>query len=169
MAAALLNPDRIEKLSLVCTTPKFLQGDGWAYGSSETAMANLATQFERNYSKALARFFLLQLGTHPDAREMSRQLAAGAIEGATPRWATLKQGLSVLGNTDLRKSVRTINLPTEIIVGTEDRVIPADAGRFLASQIPKATLHEVNAGHVPFLTSPEWFVDHLKKNAEANL
>lgn len=169
MSAAIQQPDRFEKLALVCSTPKFMLANQWAHGSSETAMDNLSAQFEKDYPKALARFFLLQLGTAPDARSRSRELAKKVLSESKASWKTLESGLNLLRCTDLRESLSKLTVETHVIVGTEDRVIPADAGRFVASQIPNAQLHEVDAGHVPFLTEPEWFIDHLKQSAGAKL
>ena len=169
MSAAVQQPDRFDKLVLVCSTPKFMQDDQWAYGSSETAMQNLSDQFEKDYAKALARFFLLQLGTAPDARSRSRELANEVFLEPQASWNTLRSGLNLLRSTDLRDSIKDIQCPTEVIVGTEDRVIPPEAGRFLAREIPNARLHEVEAGHMPFATSRDWFVKRLKQFAGANV
>lgn len=168
LAAAMKQPQRIKRLALVCSTPRFMAGDQWDHGSSETAMQNLSAQFENNYVKALARFFLLQLGTAPDARNHSRELAQQVLQEPAASWKTLKQGLDLLRHTDLRESVAGIECPTEIMVGMEDRVIPAEAGRFLASTIPDARLHEIDAGHVPFLTSHDWFIDRVRQFAGAS-
>ena len=138
MSAAVQQPDRFEKLVLVCSTPKFMQDDQWAHGSSEVAMQNLSAQFESNYAKALARFFLLQLGTAPDARSRSRELAQDVLKDPAPSWQTLEAGLNLLRHTDLRPSLPKIKTETHVMVGTEDRVISPDAGRFLASEIPAA-------------------------------
>ena len=169
MTAAMKQPDRVEKLALVCSTPKFMQDKQWTHGSGETAMQNLSDQFEKDYAKALARFFLLQLGTAPDARSRSRELANEVFLEPQASWNTLRSGLNLLRSTDLRDSIKDIQCPTEVIVGTEDRVIPPEAGRFLAREIPNARLHEVEAGHMPFATSRDWFVKRLKQFAGANV
>jgi len=149
MAAAIQHPERIKRLALVCSTPKFMQEDQWAHGSSDSAMQNLSDQFERDY----------------DARTRSRKLAQDVLQGPNPSWTSLEQGLNLLRTTDLRESLTNIHCPTEVIVGTEDRVIPAEAGRFIAQAIPNAQLHEVDAGHIPFLTSGDWFVDRMEQFA----
>ncbi len=163
MTAALKQPKRIERLVLVCSTPKFMQDDLWQHGSSETAMQNLSDQFEKDYPKALARFFLLQLGAATDARVRSRELANDVFSEPSTSWNTLQSGLNLLRSTDLRESIKNIQCATEVIVGTEDRVIPAEAGRFLAQEIPDARLHEVAAGHIPFVTSRDWFTERMKQ------
>jgi pimeloyl-[acyl-carrier protein] methyl ester esterase len=163
IAAALQQPERIERLSLVCTTPRFMQTDGWPHGSSETLMENLATQFERDYAKALSRFFLLQFGSAPDARTQSREIAKRVLAEPPAAWQSLEQGLNLLRTVDLRDQLGSLSIPTQVIVGKEDRVIPADAGRFLASNIPEAALVEANSGHIPFLVDPAWFVSQLRE------
>lgn len=163
MAASLKQPQRIERLVLVCSTPKFMQDTLWEHGSSETAMQNLSDQFKKDYPKALARFFLLQLGTATDARGRSRELANDVFSEPAASWNTLQSGLNLLRSTDLRASIKNIQCATEVIAGTEDRVIPAEAGRFLAQEIPDARLYKVAAGHIPFVTSRNWFVERIQQ------
>jgi len=168
MAAAMKQPERIKRLALICSSPRFMTGDQWEHGTSETVMQNLSDQFEKDFSQALARFFLLQLGASPDARTRSRELAQAILQEPAPSWNSLLQGLNLLRVADLRDSIANIQCPTEIMLGTEDRVIPAEAGRFLAREIPNARLHEIEAGHIPFLTSSDWFIDRVTGFAGAN-
>jgi len=63
-----------------------------------------------------------------------------------------------------RESVaRRIAVPTLIIHGTRDRVVPIRDGRRLAALIPHAAFHELRgAGHVPYITHAEDVLDRLK-------
>lgn len=56
---------------------------------------------------------------------------------------------------DLSKKIHLIKIPTDIIWGSEDRVIPY-VGKLLVETIPKANLHVIyGAGHLPHLTHPQ--------------
>lgn len=55
---------------------------------------------------------------------------------------------------DLSKKIHLIKVKTEIIWGSEDKVIPY-MGKFLVENIPEANLHVIYpAGHLPHLTHP---------------
>lgn len=55
---------------------------------------------------------------------------------------------------DLSKKIHLIKIPTDIIWGSEDRVIPY-VGKLLVETFPNANLHVIyGAGHLPHLTHP---------------
>jgi 3-oxoadipate enol-lactonase len=59
-------------------------------------------------------------------------------------------------NLDLRPLLPHINIPTLILHGDADRIIPADSSRWLATQIPQSQLHILpGAGHAPMMTFPQ--------------
>ncbi len=47
----------------------------------------------------------------------------------------------------LEASLHTISAPTTVVIGTADFVVPPQAGRVLAQQIPGARLHELRGAH----------------------
>jgi pimeloyl-ACP methyl ester carboxylesterase len=54
---------------------------------------------------------------------------------------------------DLRPLLPHINIPTLILHGDADRIIPVDSSRWLASQLPQNHLHIIpSAGHAPMMT-----------------
>jgi 3-oxoadipate enol-lactonase len=63
-----------------------------------------------------------------------------------------------LGNTDLREQLGAIQVPTLVIHGEYDRVVPPETGRQLAESIPGARLVVIaNAGHVSNQEQPAAF------------
>jgi pimeloyl-ACP methyl ester carboxylesterase len=52
---------------------------------------------------------------------------------------------------DARSWLGTLECPTFVLTGTWDPVVPASAGRELASCIPNAILHSVRGGHLVHL------------------
>ncbi len=67
---------------------------------------------------------------------------------------------------DLRSDAASITVPTLLIWGRRDPVIPLRVGRWLAETIPSAELAVLDAGHVPHTTEPREFADHLIPFAE---
>jgi pimeloyl-ACP methyl ester carboxylesterase len=64
---------------------------------------------------------------------------------------------------DIRPLLPTIQIPTLIIHGTEDRQVPFAAAQYLAGHVPGAQLHPfVGYGHVPLFTATQEFCDVLR-------
>jgi pimeloyl-ACP methyl ester carboxylesterase len=67
---------------------------------------------------------------------------------------------------DLRRQASSISVPTLLIWGRRDPVIPPRIGRRLARTIPGARLVELDTGHVPHTSEPERFAAELTRFAE---
>jgi pimeloyl-ACP methyl ester carboxylesterase len=64
--------------------------------------------------------------------------------------------LLMFDKCDLRPLAKTVDIPTLILVGKEDRVVPAEQGIELAGLMPQADLVLLeNSGHVPTLEERE--------------
>ena len=94
--------------------------------------------------------------------EMVQQKLAAAM--ACPQHLTnfvesLRQHPAQFG--DVTHRLAEITLPTLVIWGSEDRVVPLDIGLQIAQRIPGADLHVLGrCGHVPHLERPHDF-NHL--------
>lgn len=63
-----------------------------------------------------------------------------------------------LRSFDAADAVMSIRLPTLVLVGGHDRIIPPERGRELAERIPDSQLVEIeNVGHLSYLEKPEAF------------
>jgi pimeloyl-ACP methyl ester carboxylesterase len=68
----------------------------------------------------------------------------------------------------LERSLGRIAAPTTVLVGTDDTVVPASAGRRLAEQIPGAELIEIERGrHTLFAEHPQRIADVIVRAAGA--
>jgi pimeloyl-ACP methyl ester carboxylesterase len=67
---------------------------------------------------------------------------------------------------DLRGQAASIAVPTLLIWGLHDPVIPVRIGRSLAHTIPGAHLVELDTGHVPHTSEPERFAAELTRFAD---
>jgi len=164
---ALQSPERIAGLVLVSSTPCFRQRPGWPHGcDSETFTAFEqgihAPDTERN--RVLSRFFSLMLHGDELPRSTFNQLARQAVDRQHPASLSgLEQGLELLNSMDFRGQLDGITMPTLILHGEQDAVVPAAAGRELAGNIPHAVSHILpGCGHAPFLTKAKVFNDKLE-------
>lgn len=66
--------------------------------------------------------------------------------------------LALAGRPDFTDFAREVQVPTLVLWGEEDRVIPPEQGKALAKAIPGAKGVAIpNAGHLPFLENPSAF------------
>jgi 2-hydroxy-6-oxo-octa-2,4-dienoate hydrolase len=137
LAAAARHPERFERLVLMgtpCGKFAMTQGlrAGWDYTPSPDAMRAVMSHFPHDPALITDDLVEERYATSliPGAQEGLRQLLAKpAAEGDTI--------LSGLPET----AVAGIELPTLVLHGREDRVIPPELGLRLAQSMPKADLH----------------------------
>jgi len=76
---------------------------------------------------------------------------------STSPWA-VGQALAALGRHHSRPWLGRIDVPTAVVVGTNDRVVPPERQISLARAIKGATIHDVEAGHAMCVLETEKFV-----------
>ena len=71
--------------------------------------------------------------------------------------------MDILLDTDLRTQLPRLEQPVLLIHGNRDTLAPADASRWMATQLPNARLHVIEgASHAPFLSHPDTFMQTLQ-------
>jgi pimeloyl-[acyl-carrier protein] methyl ester esterase len=162
LQAALQAPQRVQRLVLVSATPCFMRSADWPHGLAVDDMRQFCAGLDADYAAALVRIFLLQASRlDASSRTLARRIAAvvAACGGATR--AALFGCLDVLEATDLRGRLAQASAPTLIIHGDQDRLTPPQAGVYLADALSAARLVMLRAGHAPFLSQPDQFLDAL--------
>lgn len=135
-------PQRIARCVLVATTPSFVTTPDWPHGLAATAVRTLARDFRRAPLPTLESFWRLQY-------QGEGSLSAPMVPEV--EMATALAGLELLRQVDLRPQLSTITVPTLVVHGSNDLIIPVAAGRFLAATLPQGKLLEVSGvGHAPF-------------------
>lgn len=160
MRWALAAPQQIERLILVGASPRFVATTDWQCGVAEHVFSQFATELALNYAKTIGRFLTLQAdaGDRATLRELRQTLTH-----VEPSFDALRQGLDILLHEDLRGEVAAIQMPTLIINGSRDMLVPKCAPEFLLNLLPHAELQLVpDAGHAPFLSHGDEFVRRLK-------
>lgn len=157
---ALDHPQLVERLVLVCTTPRFVACPGWPYAMAPATLARFGEELRTAYQPTLLRFLSLQVqgGDGVADRAVLATLRAALAARPPPQPAALAAALAVLAATDLRPDVARIAAPTLVVTGSRDALTPAAAGRWLAQQMPRARLAPIaGAAHAPFLSHPTAF------------
>lgn len=156
---ALTTPQRVEKLILVGSSPRFITNDDWPWAMTPAVLAGFARALQEDYQSTLERFLSLQI-TAQD-RDILRQLRELLLH-SPPAAETLGDGLEILKSADLRSRLPALSCPILVILGERDRLVPAAVAPAVKELLPAARIEVIaGAGHVPFLSHPREFLAAL--------
>jgi pimeloyl-[acyl-carrier protein] methyl ester esterase len=163
LAWALTNPQRVARLALVATTPRFVAGDGWEHAISRETLKRFGDELAVAWKPTVLRFLTLQLRGSEHGHAALAALRGELFARGEPSRRTLAEAFVALSTTDLRADVGRIRHPTLVIAGDRDTLVPTAAGEWLASAMANGRFVSiVGAAHVPFLSHPDEFVRALR-------
>jgi len=150
---ARVHPERIARLALVCTTPRFVAGQDWPHAMSQQTLSRFGDELHIAWKETVQRFLALQIKGGEHARAVLAGLRAQLYARGEPSPRVLAAGLEVLRNADLRAEVRAIEQPALVIAGSRDTLTLPAAGEWLAATLPHARFALIDgAAHAPFLS-----------------
>ncbi len=149
MALCLRRSLEVHRLILCSTTPRFVQDECWDHALPAGQLRSM----QRNLRRAF----------EPTVQQFRDGICGTPCSLALPDPANAAQGLELLGCLDQRSLLPDLKLPTLVLHGSCDPVIPFAAGQALAQALPAASLVVFEGGgHAPFMEEPRIFADHLK-------
>ncbi|MDR2219536.1 MAG: pimeloyl-ACP methyl ester esterase BioH [Methylobacillus sp.] len=161
---ALNNPQHVNRLVLVDSTPCFVQSRDWQAGIAPEIFREFAAQVGDDYRETMTRFLGLQTFGGASSRIVLRDLKERFFTRPAPQPAVLRDALDILLTTDLREQLPRLQQPALLIHGSRDTLVPPDASRWMATQLPHARLMIINgASHAPFLSHPAVFMQTLRE------
>jgi len=159
---ALLEPDKVRRLVLVGTTPRFVNAVDWKNGIKASVFKQFANQFNQDYQATLIKFLTLQCMSSSATRSTVKQLRTALAERPVPTQGTLQKALRILLETDLRSEIENLKTPALLVHGDRDTLAPVQAAHWLAQQLPFGRLRVIaGASHAPFLSHPDQFIAAL--------
>lgn len=181
VAAALEDPERFSSLVLTGATPCFVQRDAFTWGQPRALVKRMITDMRKEPAPTVDRFYSLnfteeELKGEGAKKFIERYKYPGPVvcsvetPGCFPsfRYGEITAALDALYNLDLRSRLKELGLPTLLLHGRMDAIVPVEAAQYMAWNITGASLKVFeDAGHAPFLTKPEWFYAEVKKFIDA--
>src|SRR6266566_1303933 len=144
--------ERVSALGLVCTT-----AGGLADAKNPLAEAERAAEMKKAIAadfRAFARDFAARLFKDPHSPLLS--WAVGQLQKTPPHVA--EACFDAFLAADLRAGLKKLKVPTAVLHGKHDALLPLAHGEDLAKKIPGAKLTVfAESGHAPFLEEPEAF------------
>ena len=154
VTAALQNPERFDGLVLVDALLHNEKNDGNAF-----FIRGLKSNFEQTISQFVDNCVPEDEPHSAEIRLWGRKI----LQRATP--AASIQLLECTLGMDLRPSLSQIRIPTLILHGGRDVIVPPSDAEFAASQISNSRLHIIKgAGHVPTMTRPHEVVAEIERS-----
>lgn len=152
----------VAALALVATTPCFTTRGDWPHAMKPATLAAFARGLHADRDRTLRDFVHLNALHGAHEREAVRALAR-ELATAPATLAALDASLAWLRDVDLRPLVPSLDVPAVVVHGARDALAPVEAGRWLATHLPRARAVELDdAAHLPFFTHPDAFVAALE-------
>jgi len=157
-AVASRAPERVQSLTLIASTPCFVQREDWQCAMTDEIFTGFQQSLDANAAKTLTRFIMLQTQGGSAAREILRQLKAGLSVGEP---SALPESLALLAE-DQRELIRNLSCPLLTIWGENDQLVPVAAVEAVKALRPdQQSLVVEGAGHLPFLSDSEQVINSL--------
>jgi pimeloyl-ACP methyl ester carboxylesterase len=165
---AVRHPQRVRSLTLMMTTSgaRHLPQPGW-----KVRMALLSRPQDPHSHERIVDHFMHIYGVigspgYPGESQVLRERLSASVRRAYRPAATARQLAAILADGDRTALLGGIGVPTMVIHGLADPLVPVEAGRELSRLIPSATLDLIEGmGHD--LPQPLWprFADDIARAA----
>lgn len=158
MRWALREPERVARLVLVATSPRFVAGADWPHAMSRETLDRFGDELHVAWRLTVQRFLALQVQGSEHARTTLAALRAPLYARGEPSPRTLAEALEAIRGADLRAEAGRIAQPALVVSGSRDMLTLPAAGRWLAGRMPDARYAELaGAAHAPFLSHADAF------------
>jgi pimeloyl-[acyl-carrier protein] methyl ester esterase len=153
-------PEKVSRLITIAASPKFVSEEHWP-GIPLPVLEKFAKNLINESEKTLNDFLALQLRGSPHQVALLAELKKQFLP---PEMPALLGGLEWLRTTDLRAELSHMAVPSLHIFGSLDTLVPVNITRFLKPLLLNGHCEVMQrAGHIPFLTWPERFIEVLIK------
>lgn len=153
-------PHRVRSITLVASTPSFVQRDDWMHAVEPDLLQQFDADLTENQKATMRRFIALQFMGESGTAKLQKQLRESLVR-QPPSEETLAMGLRWLMESDFRHLLPSLDRQ-QWILGQLDHLIPAAVSANILALQPNAVVTEFEGcGHAPFLTQPERFTKQL--------
>ena len=152
LLAAIAAPERIGRLALICSSPRYLDDVDFRAGFSRDAIDAWLAGAQNDFVTWARQFAADAIG--PDATAAQSEEFSSLLAAIRPDIAL--RTLQMVFNADFRAPLPRVTQPVWVLHSLVDVAVPITAGEYLAQHLPNATLVPLEAhGHLPHLTAPD--------------
>ncbi len=150
---ALAHPERVRTLTLGCT---YCGGEGSALASQEVVAKLSEAMMSGDRARAVRAGWEVNVSSQLVADDEAWERFAGLAEQRAVTVAVVMAQMQAIAVHDTSARLPALEMPTLVIHGTEDQMLPVQNGRMIASLIPGAELEILDGvGHLFFWERPE--------------
>jgi len=162
LAAAVLQPQKVNKAILVGATPSFVKRPHWDCGVDSGSCRAFSEALDNSPGETMEQFWLQCFGVASVAESL-RLLGKSSVMDDLPSHTDLEAGLRLLYDNDLLAEAGTCKVPALFLGGTRDRTILPESFTRAAALMPSGEACLVKgAGHAPFITHRDAFLDIIR-------
>lgn len=156
LAMAQRYPEKVKKLIMLASNPRFVQTDDWPCAMPPEVFETFSASLVENQQQTLQRFIMLQAKGANQPRQVIKQLSEQLAQQHEPEPEALKAGLKCLAEWDLRDALASVNCPTQMILAENDHLIPVSLAEYVQKLQPKLRIDVMpGLGHAPFISQPQ--------------
>lgn len=148
--------ERVLSVATFNTSPKFTADESWVPAMAPEVLAKFAELLAEDQEGTLIRFLALNCKGSATVQQDVRELRDILYFCGLPNPRALAGGLEILQHTDLRTALPQLAVPTLMLFGENDHIVPAaalNAVQELSTQVDVGLLAEM--AHVPFISDPK--------------
>jgi class 3 adenylate cyclase len=154
-------PERTERLILQGTYARIIRAPGYEIGSDRALYDQVCAAFVAGWGTPktlnVPLFWPSQVGDEAYLRFQMRF----ERQSSTPE--NMLAILALDADIDVREVLSVIRVPTLVVHARQDWVFPVEHGRYLAANIPGATLFEYDGEAAPFLVGVDESLDAIER------
>jgi len=159
LAAALEQPEKVQKMVMVAATPSFSKRPDWDCGADKQSQQDFSDGLENDFAGTLNQFCLKTFGASWLEDSLHR-LGVSSIIDNVPSKQVLHTGLYLLYHNNLLTRIRSCKVPSLFLGGSRDRTVRPGSLSQAAALMPAASAVVIpGAGHAPFISHEEKFLD----------
>jgi pimeloyl-[acyl-carrier protein] methyl ester esterase len=153
-------PQRVQSLMLIASTPKFVASEDWPHAMRSSSFAKFVKQYDASPQTTLKQFCALQALHSTASKQIMKALEQAASDQHLDK---IRWGLRWLQEMDLRNLCLPKDVPIYLLQGENDQVSSIKAAENTAEIWGHVRLFKMaDAGHLPFLSHSEQFIDQVK-------
>lgn len=142
----------VRGLVMVAATPRFVRAPDWPHAVEPLVFTRFGEDLAGDYAGTLDRFIALDTLGSEHGRSELKTLRALLHARGEPDPAALHEGLRLLEESDLRRALPGLRVPSLWLAGRRDRLVDPRGMAAAAALAPAARYVELQAAaHAPFL------------------
>ncbi len=156
-------PQPVKQLLLLACNAQFVRTEQWLHAMDGNVLSQFASGLEQDYKTTLNRFLSIQAMGGEHAKQTVRELKKNMEHHGVPSLVALRGGLALLRELSFVEVLADLHIPTLLMFGHLDTLVPARVAEDMQSRMPQADVHIFeHASHAPFISHVDEFVSVVK-------